>query len=354
MTQASRAYLLGPLLKGVSRSFYLTLAVLPAGMRDPIGLAYLLARAADTIADTSLLPPARRLQWLLSLREQANGRPDEAALRTIAAEVASQQTESDEKALLESLGPALAILGQLDETDRAAVRGIVTTLSQGMEFDLVTFPDETSGQLAALPDDAALDRYTYMVAGCVGEFWTTMTLVHQPGTLRRGGDEMRALGIRFGKALQLTNVLRDAAKDVRIGRCYLPLDRLTRAGIVPADLLREDASRLARPVMLDLVRVSLGHFRAAVDYTFAIPPTAMRLRLACIWPIVIGLQTMRLLVENDAWLAPGRASKVRRNDVYKLIAWSIPRSLSNRSLRRWFDRLLGDIERALDAQPAAR
>ncbi|MEK6420266.1 MAG: phytoene/squalene synthase family protein [Burkholderia gladioli] len=354
MTQASRAYLLGPLLKGVSRSFYLTLAVLPVGMRDPIGLAYLLARAADTIADTSLLPPARRLQWLLSLREQTNGRPDEAALRTIAAEVASQQTESDEKVLLESLGPALAILGQLDDTDRAAVRGIVTTLSEGMEFDLVTFPDETSGQLAALPDDAALDRYTYMVAGCVGEFWTTMTLVHQPGKLQRDGDEMKALGIRFGKALQLTNVLRDAAKDVRIGRCYLPLERLACAGIAPADLLRDDASRLARPVMLDLVRVSLGHFRAAIDYTFAIPPTAMRLRLACIWPIVIGLQTMRLLVENDAWLVPGRASKVRRNDVYKLIAWSIPRSLSNRSLRRWFDGLLADIERGLDAQPTAR
>ncbi len=354
MTQASRAYLLGPLLKGVSRSFYLTLAVLPAGMRDPIGLAYLLARAADTIADTSLLPPARRLEWLLSLRAQVNGRRDDATLRTIAAEVASQQTDSDEKVLLESLGPALAILEQLDETDRAAVRGIVTTLSEGMEFDLVSFPDETSGQLVALPDDAALDRYTYMVAGCVGEFWTTMTLVHRPGVIRRDADGMKALGIRFGKALQLTNVLRDAAKDLRIGRCYLPADRLARARIAPADLLGDGASCLARPLMLDLVRVALGHFRAAIDYTFAIPPMQMRLRLACIWPIVIGLMTMRLLVANDAWLAPGRASKISRNDVYKVLAWSIPRSLSNHALQRWFDRLLGDIERVLDASSTGR
>ncbi|MBI0331058.1 phytoene/squalene synthase family protein [Burkholderia plantarii] len=354
MTQASRAFLLGPLLKGVSRSFYLTLAVLPAGMRDPIGLAYLLARAADTIADTSLLPPARRLEWLLSLREQVNGTPDQAALRTIAAEVASQQTESDEKVLLESLGPALAILAQLDETDRAAVRGIVTTLTQGMEFDLATFPDETSGQLAALPDDAALDHYTYMVAGCVGEFWTTMTLAHQPGVLRRDADTMKALGIRFGKALQLTNVLRDAAKDLRIGRCYLPADRLTRERVAPADLLGGNASRLARPVMLELVRVALGHFHAAIDYTFAIPPTAMRLRLACIWPIAIGLMTLRLLVVNDAWLAPGHASKVRRNDVYKVIAWSVPRSLSNGCLRRWFDRMIAEIERVLDASAVTR
>ena len=57
MPNPARALLLGSLLKSVSRSFYLTLRVLPTGMRDPVGLAYLLARAADTIADTSLIPP---------------------------------------------------------------------------------------------------------------------------------------------------------------------------------------------------------------------------------------------------------------------------------------------------------
>src|ERR1700683_4935001 len=102
MHNPSRALLLGPLLKGVSRSFYLTLSVLPAGMRDPIGLAYLLARAADTIAATSLIPPGQRLELLLSLRSQVNGTPDKAALTRIA-EVASHQTQSDEKLLLESL-----------------------------------------------------------------------------------------------------------------------------------------------------------------------------------------------------------------------------------------------------------
>src|SRR5205823_4757023 len=62
--------LLGALLKSVSRSFYLTLRVLPRGLREPIGLAYLLARAADTIADTSILPPEKRLDLLLDFRAQ--------------------------------------------------------------------------------------------------------------------------------------------------------------------------------------------------------------------------------------------------------------------------------------------
>jgi len=70
---AAKSDLLGSLLKNVSRSFYLTLRVLPLGLREPIGLAYLLARAADTIADTSLIPPARRLELLLLVRARING-----------------------------------------------------------------------------------------------------------------------------------------------------------------------------------------------------------------------------------------------------------------------------------------
>src|SRR4030081_2197666 len=150
MHNPSRALLLGPLLKGVSRSFYLTLSVLPAGMRDPIGLAYLLARAADTIADTSLIPPEQRLELLLSLRYQVNGASGEGALTRMAMEVAAQQRQSDEKVLLESLGAALTVLSQLSESDREAVRDIVTTLTKGMEFDLHTFPDESSGQIVSL------------------------------------------------------------------------------------------------------------------------------------------------------------------------------------------------------------
>src|SRR6202007_153114 len=111
MRNSDRAFLLGPLLKGVSRSFYLTLRVLPKGMRDPVGLAYLLARAADTIADTSLIDPAPRLALLLELRSQLAGpSSDPAFVRRLAVEVAAQQTESDEKILLESLEPALQVL----------------------------------------------------------------------------------------------------------------------------------------------------------------------------------------------------------------------------------------------------
>ncbi|MPW16789.1 farnesyl-diphosphate farnesyltransferase [Paraburkholderia sp. CNPSo 3157] len=351
MSSSTRAFLLGPLLKGVSRSFYLTLRILPAGMRDPIGLAYLLARAADTIADTALIPPAQRLELLLALREQVNGAAGDGELaRRLASEVAGKQTQSDEKVLLESIAPALDVLSQLDEADHAAVREIVTTLTTGMEFDLRTFPDERSGLIAALREWDELDRYTYLVAGCVGEFWTKMTYAHLPGTLKTDAATMLDRGVRFGKALQMTNVLRDCGKDLRIGRCYLPSSMLDRFGLSPQQLLEPQASARARPLMHELVRKSLDHFRAALDYTLAIRRFSLRLRLACVWPIVIGLETLLLLVDNAHWLEPAKVSKIRRKQVYGIIARSLPVALSDAMLRQWIEGLIGAIEARIDVR----
>ncbi|TKC87967.1 squalene/phytoene synthase family protein [Trinickia terrae] len=350
MSNQTRAFLLGPLLKGVSRSFYLTLRVLPAGMRDPVGLAYLLARAADTIADTSLIPPGQRLALLLALRGEVNGTSRDAALtQRLAGEVAGQQAQSDEKVLLESIGPALEVLTQLSEADRRAVRDIVTTLTQGMEFDLRTFPDERSGQLAALREFAELDRYTYLVAGCVGEFWTRMTDAHAPGALKADLGAMLERGVRFGKALQMVNVLRDCGKDLRIGRCYLPSAMLERFGLSAQDLMQPDASLRARPLMFELVRTALDHFRAALDYMLALSACSVRLRLACLWPIVIGLETLLLLVQNEHWLDPSKVSKVKRSDVYRILARSLPAVPSNALLRSWVERLTRQIEARLSA-----
>ena len=64
---------LNDLLRATSRSFYLTLRVLPAPIRGQIGLAYLLARTTDTVADTELLPVEQRLTALQKLRQRILG-----------------------------------------------------------------------------------------------------------------------------------------------------------------------------------------------------------------------------------------------------------------------------------------
>jgi farnesyl-diphosphate farnesyltransferase len=337
--------LLGDLLKNVSRSFYLTLRVLPDGLREPIGLAYLLARAADTIADTAIISPELRLEFLLSLRAQVNDRADAAQLQRIESALIEHQSNRHERNLLQSLQPALQSLELLDEFDRQQVRHVVTVLTQGMEFDLNYFPHESSGQLGALQTQADLERYTYLVAGCVGDFWTQMTARHT--TAFQGCDigKLSATGIRFGKALQYTNVLRDCAKDLRIGRCYLPLERLQGVELKPEDLFNISNSQRARPVLTGLLAVALGHYREAATYTLTVPERFGRLRLACLWPILIGLETLKRLAVNDAWLDPGKPSKVSRREVYKMMAFSLPTAGSDTVIRGWMEGLISDVEK---------
>ena len=84
MNAKSRNHILKSVLKGVSRSFYLTMRVLPKNLREPIGLAYLLARAADTIADRKHSGlRGSRLEGLLTLRAQVAGSSDLVILQEI-------------------------------------------------------------------------------------------------------------------------------------------------------------------------------------------------------------------------------------------------------------------------------
>src|SRR5690242_1484273 len=90
--------LLTDLLRDVSRSFYLTLRVLPKSIRPQIGLAYLLARTTDTIADTGILPVEQRLQSRRALRERISG-TSSAVLDF--GQLAKNQSSPGERVLLE-------------------------------------------------------------------------------------------------------------------------------------------------------------------------------------------------------------------------------------------------------------
>ena len=346
---AERERLLTSVLKGVSRSFYLSIRILPRGMREPVAVAYLLARAADTIADTRALPPAQRLENLLAFRECVTTPSSFEAAAEIAGKLAAlpDEVSDSERVLLASAGRLFSLLNSLPDNDREQVRRVVVTLTRGMELDLSTFPQEDSGVLAALASPEQLDWYTYLVAGCAGEFWTREAMLHDPRLAAWDAGEMTGLGVRFGKALQLTNVLRDAPRDLRNGRCYLPAGDLAAVGLAPQDLLEPANTARARAVLVPWIRTALGHFDAAEAYLLATPKTCVRLRLAALWPILLGLATLERLASNPAWLDPARPSRVRRRWVYGMMARSVVAVRSDTLVRRWIHGLRRRVERAL-------
>ena len=334
-----RRRLLTHVLRRVSRAFYLTIRVLPARLRAPVGLAYLLARAADTIADARAAPTDARLDALRRFRDTL-ARPASAHDATALADLAAQFAATDaERDLADAIPSLLSILDCLPDEDAARIRSVVSTLTQGMEMDLATFPGHDAPEPTALPTSDHLDRYTYLVAGCVGEFWTAMSVAKTPALSRWDVPRMSDLGIGFGKALQLTNVLRDVPADLRAGRCYLPADWLADEGLAPADLLDPANSDRARPVLARALRVALDRFADAETYCLAIPRRCVRLRLAVLWPALMGLATLALIARNPRWLDPSRPSKVTRGWVYRTMALSLLAVASNTALRRWFHRL---------------
>ena len=339
MANGTAASLLYQLLPWVSRSFYLSLRVLPQSVRQPIGLAYLFCRAADTIADTALLPRAQRLAYLNHYRA-AFGEAGPAAVADLPQLLTDRQENPAERELLARLADCFALLNHLEQRDQCSIRNLVLTLTQGMQMDLTVFPGEGEGRVGALATRADLDHYTYFVAGCVGEFWTRMTTAHVPALRHWDVAAMATRGVQFGKGLQLTNILRDVAHDLRLGRCYLPRVELAAFGVRPEELLDPHALERVRPLVNDLLDLALTYYREGWAYTLAIPRRAWRLRLACAWPLLIGLATLALVGRSEQLLDPRVRVKIARTQVYAILLRSLLTVWSDRALDQYYGRLL--------------
>ena len=319
--ELDESYLLHDVLRQVSRSFYLTLAVLPSSVARQVGLAYLLARAADTIADTSQVDRSERVMFLKQFKLQfIQESLNWGEIRAIQTAMAPQQSHHGERKLLEQLEACFQIYEKLGGKDQEEIRQVLSILISGMEMDLDFFRGESEAQLTALGTMDDLDTYAYRVAGCVGEFWTNLTWTHLPGIRREWDREQKnRIGIRFGKGLQLTNILKDLPKDLQRGRCYIPLEMLEPAGLEPNDLLdKKNMSRFS-PILQKLVGITLAHLDQGWFYTMSIPRWEIRLRLACMWPILIALRTLHLLTTCDNMLDPTQSLKISRFEVYRIV-----------------------------------
>jgi farnesyl-diphosphate farnesyltransferase len=319
--------LLTDLLPGVSRSFYLTLRVLPAGIRPQIGIAYLLARATDTIADTTLVPVERRLAALQTFQAQIRGATQQSlkldeflpadiappsGAATDRASIKTAQTAAAERRLLQRIDEAFQRLDSFSSDDQQRIRQVLAIITSGQELDLTRFAGCSSERIVALRTDADLDDYTYRVAGCVGEFWTRTCRAHLFPRADLNDEFLLSAGVRFGKGLQLVNVLRDLPADLRQGRCYLPAQTLQQADLDPATLLDPANQARLRPVLRQYRELAAAHLAAGWAYTRHLPWRYVRVRLACAWPLLIGIQTLAKLENASSPISPSPVKVTRR------------------------------------------
>src|SRR5881296_307973 len=300
------------ILRSVSRSFYLSIRFLPAQLREPIALAYLLARTTDSVADTPEISNLVRIETLKMLSDGVQSKASRDVVINLIASFIPLQSNKSERQLLESLPDCLNWLEQLEEADHNDIRLVLEKITKGQMLDLQRFnnPEE----VRALGTAADLDEYTYLVAGCVGEFWTRLCFRHVRNFASLSEDQMLALGRRYGMALQLINVLRDAGSDLRGGRCYFPEFELNAAHLTASRVLSEpDRFQSIYRTWLEKAKIGL---ECGMQYSRAIQN--QRMRAATVLPALIGARTLALL-DAAGPMALRRTMKVPRREVRAMI-----------------------------------
>ncbi|CAN5322485.1 phytoene/squalene synthase family protein [soil metagenome] len=281
------------ILREVSRSFYLTLRLLPGRLRGTMSLGYLLARATDTVADSAALPAAERAALLAQMGRAIGGdQGREDVGRALRERVVPACEDCRERALVGRFEDCLAWLDRMRDDRRESVRAVLRTIVAGQLLDVERFGSDGGGALASGEE---LDEYTYLVAGSVGEFWTGRIIAEYPRAIRgASATQMGDWGIRYGKGLQLVNILRDRMADEAAGRRYLPEGE-------PVPRWEEACA---------------GHLEAGLEYVLALRPG--RLRLASALPLLLAGRTLqRVRGASDAELA--RGVKVPRPEVKRLL-----------------------------------
>ena len=309
------------LLRAVSRSFNLSIRLLPPALQAPVAIGYLLARATDTVADTTALPVAER-QVLLYLMTQAIACADmtttSTELTNLTRAFAAKQCDPHERALMQALPQCLPLLHTLGLDDQASVRQVLGHITRGQQLDMSRF----GHGLQALQTEAELNEYTWLVAGCVGEFWTELCGRHLPGYARLPQDDMLRIGRAYGMGLQRLNIIRDTGADLAAGRCYWPAQTLATAGLSPATLAQAaqsgctDTLQTLTPLYTQWLDHTQTQLADGVRYAMALKP--LRLRLASALPALIGARTVALLRQAGP-LALTRRIKMPRHEIRSLM-----------------------------------
>ncbi len=333
-------------LPSVSRTFALNIPVLPAPLDLAVTVAYLLCRIADTVEDEARGAAVERQALLAELARLCTLPVDLAlaAERFSAGAVASlrAQAPAAEVTLLRGTPRVLQALASLPSPVQAPIARCVREMASGMGEVVARAQARGAPGLVNLEETL---EYCYYVAGTVGEMLTRLFLWHSPELEARQRDvESRA--VAFGRALQLTNILKDVREDLERGDCWLPLDVLARHGVTPQNLLAPERRAQAVAALDELVSVAHGEIRRAFEYTLALPREEQGLRLFCLWPLFMAVLTLRQLHGNPAVFEPAPV-KISRSAVSSVMA--LTSALAGR------DRALSFMFRALtQGLPAAK
>lgn len=257
------------ILGSVSRTFALTIPLLPAAIEKVVGNTYLLCRIVDTIEDAADLSPQTKQELsALFLQAVLEKVPVESFVQPCL-QALKNYGNQDELDLIAHTPTVLRILHTCAHSDQQAVSRCVSIMSEGMSH----FHGKQSKE--GLKDLREFEEYCYVVAGVVGELLTTIFSNHSPAFARQIQNQ-EDLAIAFGQALQMTNILKDSPEDRERGVSWKP----------------------AEISQSQLLNIAYEKLQDSLKYILLIPKEELGMRRFCFLAFGLAVMTLSKIAER--------------------------------------------------------
>lgn len=274
----------------VSRTFALTIPMLPSPIDDYISNAYLLCRIADTVEDDPKADVLKKIEWLCAFSKLALNKFDDESLcvrlRDEALSLCHDGAKDSEYELLEQMVQAVLRCKSFDSRTLSVISRGVAIMSEGMAKSL-------KGVKVSSLDD--VDAYCYYVAGVVGEFLAALFSLH---CHEADANRLMDLSVSFGEGLQLTNILKDRFTDAQRGVSFLP----------KTSSKEEDTAQF-----YEYQAITQGHLEDALDFILTLPASEKGIRQFCLLNICMAAATLRLMARTQ--MSGSALLKISRNKV---------------------------------------
>lgn len=334
------------ILQKVSRTYALTIRSLGQPFREPVLIGYLLCRIADTYEDTDQIPFELKYECLNLFKQIfTKDIPCDDAIKRIHEIVTPYFSDEDyEEFLATYLEPVFEQYYSFNNEIQKIIARTVIEMVEGMMATIKKQHEQ--GEVGTDTEDE-LDQYMYYVAGTVGNLLTDLFAYHSPWITKKLHRKLCTYNESFGRALQLTNIIKDAMGDLKRGVSFIPKDLARQYKVAPDKLHYPEHREQAHKVMSRLIIKAVGDLNKAMEYTLLIPKGEPRVRLFCVMPVLFAIKTLAKAMKNDDLLDPDKKVKISRDDVKKTLRYITVNCLWDYQLVKEYMKSVKEIEGGL-------
>lgn len=327
-------------LPRVSRTFAINIAVLKGDLHKATVCSYLLCRILDTVEDTEFKRFSEQEKLLDSfkemfLKEDFSEKTMKNWVELFFACAKCRKEENEYYELIRNTSLVVKDFLTLSRTSRESITKCVVEMSTGM-LEMLTRKELEKSNLCFLKTIDDLDRYCYYVAGTVGILSTRLFSEYSRYFSDSSFEYVNKPAVSLGLGLQMTNIIKDCWKDYEKGVCYIPEDMILENGLHSGNLFESKNRERTQRLMNALIVKAANHLYEGMDSILSFSRRAFRIRLSCLWPLILAITTL-IEAKDNPHLLSGQKVRISRSAVKKLIRNTTILCWSNRALKKYFN-----------------